>query len=316
MKIVSHKEPKHMDDFLAVCWLKNLYPNVEVERIHPQSKEIEEYRNNPDVILVDLGGEYAPEKNNYDHHHDKNVPSSIYLVAKHFKKGNKKIPTNNKILEIIDYMDRNGFKATTEKYGLKPNKEIDEKRKMILMVKEDKEVAKEVANMLENINTYKYLDDFINQMYNNLDKKGLLEEVKEQIRKEQERVNKLMDSATFLTTSNDVKIAFIKKDSIAPYHSQFFSKNNDVDLLIEKNAFDKNDVSIIKNTAKSDNEVDLKKLVEDIPFLNENLKFIHPGGFIAVINNSQPEEVLNNIYKNIGALKNTEQITQTVTKKL
>lgn len=85
--IVTHNGWYHADDVLAVSVLSVLYPNAEIIRTRD-----EEVIKNSD-IAVDVGNEYIPNKNRYDHH-QVNPPmrnierdekySAFGLIWKHF----------------------------------------------------------------------------------------------------------------------------------------------------------------------------------------------------------------------------------------
>lgn len=117
-KIVSHLPPRHMDDTLAILYLKARYPEAEIEFVHPQQDEekLKEYREDPEVILVDVGGDYEPAKGNFDHHQDLNLPSSIKLVLQ----GKEENLSENakRFIQIVDEIDRKGFPNVSGKYNL------------------------------------------------------------------------------------------------------------------------------------------------------------------------------------------------------
>jgi hypothetical protein len=127
-EILRHKKPYHLDDFLAVSMLKVLYPNAEVKEIHPQNdKEImEEAKKDSTKVLVDVGMDYNPDMRNYDHHQNKELPSSVKLVMENEldEEVLEKIEQNEDLklaIEIIDKIDREGFPKVSKEYGIKPN---------------------------------------------------------------------------------------------------------------------------------------------------------------------------------------------------
>lgn len=65
--IVTHSGSFHVDDVLAASVLARLFPLVDLKRTRDPN-ELETFRNTPNVILFDVGGDYAPEMNNFDHH--------------------------------------------------------------------------------------------------------------------------------------------------------------------------------------------------------------------------------------------------------
>jgi len=295
-RIISHKPPRHLDDALAIAFLKSKYPQAKVEFVAPQ-QDLETEKNNPKVVLVDVGGDYNENLNNLDHHHNKDIPSSIILTLKKHKE-----LFHHPVLEIIDYIDRYGFKKASDDLGLKPNKEIDEKRKMVLMADyTNTDVAKAITEELKKLTDVKEanqptidFDSFITNLYENLDKKGLLENVKEQIRKEKEEFENKLNSAEIIDVDG---LKVIKSDkSFAPFHSEAFKKL-DADLIIERNAMNPNHTSVIKNTTKPDSD----KI--DLGNISENQIFLHNTGFILVIDKNIEEIDKETVEKYVSEAK-------------
>lgn len=89
-KIVVHAGNAHLDEVMAcaiaiasqkICWPKkdrNLAPVI--ERRDPTAEELE----NPEVLVLDVGGRYEPEKSNFDHHQlpRENRESAMVLLAR------------------------------------------------------------------------------------------------------------------------------------------------------------------------------------------------------------------------------------------
>ena len=53
--------------------------NAEVSRREPTSADLDD----PNTYVIDVGMEYAPERNNFDHHQDPSLPCAFHLVMKH-----------------------------------------------------------------------------------------------------------------------------------------------------------------------------------------------------------------------------------------
>lgn len=173
-KIVSHLPPRHMDDFLAIAILKTLYPNAELEYVHPQEVP-QEYYEDYQVALIDAGGKYEPDKRNFDHHQDKNLECSLVLVIKHFLPTFYKRVKNHKALTFIDLTDRFGVKKASEITNTPLSKEIDQMRKTVLLADPEKhyeEIADAFKKALENSSDY---NEFMEEFYNTLNSLGVLE---------------------------------------------------------------------------------------------------------------------------------------------
>lgn len=61
--IVTHPGSAHKDDFLACCLLISRYV-VPVYRRDPSDEDL----SDPEVAVVDVGGEHEPSRSNFDHH--------------------------------------------------------------------------------------------------------------------------------------------------------------------------------------------------------------------------------------------------------
>lgn len=62
--IVTHPGQAHRDDFIATCLWLSVCPTTPVERREPTQEELDD----PNVVVIDVGGRHEPELNNFDHH--------------------------------------------------------------------------------------------------------------------------------------------------------------------------------------------------------------------------------------------------------
>lgn len=99
--VATHDEKFHADEVLSVSILKMIYPNLRVIRTRDEKK-----LKKAD-IRVDVGGNYNPKTNDYDHHQNsfnlrrKNgvLYSSCGLIWKHF---GRKLVNSREAWEYID----------------------------------------------------------------------------------------------------------------------------------------------------------------------------------------------------------------------
>lgn len=61
--IITHPGNAHKDEFLACAVLLSKYP-VSIVRREPSADDLAD----PEITVLDIGGEHAPERNNFDHH--------------------------------------------------------------------------------------------------------------------------------------------------------------------------------------------------------------------------------------------------------
>ena len=185
-KIVSHLPPRHMDDYLAISLLSYLYPDAQVEYVHPQKVQ-EEYLQDPNIILVDAGSSYDPEKNNFDHHHNLELECSLSLVVKKF------FPElyTCKVLRAIDLVDRFGVKRAVEEGLVSLDREVDEKRKIILLSEINKDTGRIAYRLLEYAKVVD-LDhnSFISMLYDTMRVAGLTQKAQEERKTQREEHEK------------------------------------------------------------------------------------------------------------------------------
>lgn len=111
-KIVTHPGTAHGDDFLACCVLAAKF-GAPIERREPTRDDLDD----PDILVLDVGGRYEPEKLNFDHHQDLEILCSFVLVLQWLGL-HEKFQRAYRWYENIDFRDRRGAKALGEKYGL------------------------------------------------------------------------------------------------------------------------------------------------------------------------------------------------------
>lgn len=63
-KIVTHPGLFHADDVCAIAWLRVCGVTAPVERRNPGVEDL----NDPEILVVDVGGEHDPARGNFDHH--------------------------------------------------------------------------------------------------------------------------------------------------------------------------------------------------------------------------------------------------------
>jgi hypothetical protein len=275
-KVVSHVPPRHMDDFLAIAFLKSKYPDAELQFVHPQ-RVPHEFIINPEICLVDVGSKFDPEFKNYDHHQRVTLHSSFILVLIHEfeNKDFVKKVIENKSVRFIDLTDRYGVRKASELLSVPLSSEEDRLRKEILLI----DLAKHgvlVGEIALDVLCFDKYSDWIRNFYQRLDEKGLLDEPREMLAREetlyQERLAKVQ-----VFQKNNLKI-LVSSETLAPNHFRVFNETG-ADLIIERNAMNKEHTSIIKNTASlKTKDIDLAKV-----FSIYQKIFFHANGFLAVI---------------------------------
>ena len=109
-KVITHGGIFHADEVFAIALIHEVYGNdIPVERTRTISAED---FGNPNVWIVDVGGQFDTTLNNLDHHHDAELDAACMLVlAQLFARG---VITSNHFEELktafkaISHIDRNG----------------------------------------------------------------------------------------------------------------------------------------------------------------------------------------------------------------
>ena len=120
-KIITHDGIFHADDAMSVALLLEFVnPSLKVERTRNISAD--EF-NDLDIWIVDVGGKYERQNNNYDHHQDSSLPAACMLVPNELVNLDKvsvelQDELFDSIYEISDIdcngpADKNGFQFNT-----------------------------------------------------------------------------------------------------------------------------------------------------------------------------------------------------------
>jgi hypothetical protein len=102
--IITHPGSAHFDEVTAISFILALHAgeSFTVERRQAENEELE----NAEVWVIDSGRRYEPDKRNFDHHQDSNLPASFVLVAGHLD-----------LLETMSIMPWWQFKDSVDRIG-------------------------------------------------------------------------------------------------------------------------------------------------------------------------------------------------------
>jgi hypothetical protein len=114
--IIVHAGQAHRDDFLASCILLAREGLQTVVRRDPSVAEL----HDPSVWVVDVGGEHAPQKRNFDHHQYRGGDCALVLVLKHLELYDAALATF-KWLGFTNAVDTKGPFATAKDLGIDPD---------------------------------------------------------------------------------------------------------------------------------------------------------------------------------------------------
>ena len=116
-KIITHPGQAHLDEFLACCVALAQHENAEIVRREPSEEELADRS----ILVLDVGGQYDPLKNNFDHHHNASLPCAfvLYFTAAM----NCSVEDLFEVFrwaENLNLRDTQGFPAVARKYNLAP----------------------------------------------------------------------------------------------------------------------------------------------------------------------------------------------------
>jgi len=149
--IVTHAGQAHRDDFLAVSMLLAIFKNItKVFRRDPTSEELEDSA----VVVVDVGAQLDPEKNNYDHHQERNLDCALVQVLKSMKLYESALATF-KWLGFTNDLDTKGPFMVSKNLGINPDvmfgmlSPIEEQ--ILFMFGQTKEVPEYLIDLMRKI---------------------------------------------------------------------------------------------------------------------------------------------------------------------
>lgn len=106
--VITHNGKAHIDEVMGIALLVNKMGCLphEIIRIHPDEavEWIKRGQIGSTTYYIDCGYIFDPEKNIFDHHHEKDLESSAYLIFNHFYKelSNSKLSDYISILSKVD----------------------------------------------------------------------------------------------------------------------------------------------------------------------------------------------------------------------
>jgi uncharacterized UPF0160 family protein len=102
-KIVTHGSAFHADEIVAIETFK-LFTGMDWLKVERVFKVSVEDLQNPDVLVLDIGGDFHHESNNFDHHHDAESQATncliMWAVVNDSKLAMKMHPMYNRISDI------------------------------------------------------------------------------------------------------------------------------------------------------------------------------------------------------------------------
>lgn len=114
--IITHGGQAHVDETLACAILIGTHQSLPLFRRDPLEEELED----PDVFVLDVGGDYNPHKKNFDHHQggkDVEGKTSLRLLLEHTFP-NDPLDSAMEWLKTVDKMDNLGPAAVAKDNGL------------------------------------------------------------------------------------------------------------------------------------------------------------------------------------------------------
>lgn len=118
-KIVTHSGTHHADEVLAIAAIFEFIGELPVER---KNKAEMEDLENPDVLVLDIGSRLEPEKGNFDHHQNSDIPATNILIINYLCDDEKlKAILHKQLFSSVDAVDRGIFRERGECEYLTPD---------------------------------------------------------------------------------------------------------------------------------------------------------------------------------------------------
>ena len=253
-RIITHSGNAHADEFLACAFLAFLTgaPIVRTREVSQDDLE------NSNIIVVDIGNVFDPEKNNFDHHQDRNLPCSLIMVLEHFLDLPRDLLLSIDELRFIDEWDRFGPIAVQRSWNLKLPEFRDPISELVLRIFSEQEVIKPEDPLHAVLR--KVGEELIN----------FIAEFKKNIEKAKNAKTFEVKGLKVVQLEENVPIRFIKK------------VHTDVAVVVQPNQRTPGALTLTR--VDDHPRVDFNRIKDKVP-----AHFIHPNGFMAVVD---PEFVM------------------------
>jgi uncharacterized UPF0160 family protein len=106
--VVTHDGLFHSDEVFSIALLKLFHRNINIMRTRDQ-EILKQAINNPDIYVLDSGGDYNPRKRNFDHHQDE-TPEQLSTIAILFHHLFPGYPNDGMMMKLYDRLI-NGINA-------------------------------------------------------------------------------------------------------------------------------------------------------------------------------------------------------------
>lgn len=273
-KIITHSGTAHQDEFLACCLIltmakkqQNFIP--EIERRNPTEEEL----NNPNVWVIDVGGQYDPDKNNFDHHHDPELPCSLHLIAEKFGI-NDSCRSAFDWWDSVDFQDRNGVLKLYQKIIGEGSHDPVNPKNISRFASPISSTVLKIFSQMENV-----IGLDVEEWTNALLGGDIILELMQQIGKEltsslhQFEVDSKEVEVQTLNNEQGTQVALCRKaNNVARFK---VARQKGCELLVEP---DVREPQNFKITAIDGAPFDFRQLAK-----TENVVFIHNSGFMAVV---------------------------------
>jgi hypothetical protein len=180
-EIITIKNNEKIGDFYAISILKALYPEAKVIEIDPNTEEgkkiIEEAKRDSSKILIGIE-EYNPDLRNYNDPYREKSTLKIVLENEVLEDIIQN-PILKEAFEVIDYIDREGYKKAIREYGIENNLLI---QGLLENLKEEKYNPKIGEAILKKYKDLKEEDivNAIKEIYKEIESKEIIEEIKKE----------------------------------------------------------------------------------------------------------------------------------------
>ncbi len=267
--VVTHPGPAHRDEFVAVCLILAKWPGLSIARREPSAEDTDD----PNVLVVDVGGQFDPVQGNLDHHQldrSSEPTCSITQVLKYLEIPLEQAREIWGWLQPSEVLDSKGPYALSAQLGMKAED--------LFRLQSPIEEA-----VLEMFSKFRVVvpTDALHQLMVEVGKYHL-----SHLQAVQSRLKELAEKAEILQVG-DIKVAnvtFIPGTDKPSLGSELFMKSSpstsDVDVVVSR---DDRGTGLTLFRRGNSPKVDFSKLEG-----RDHVVFAHKGGFIAKVKHGAP----------------------------
>jgi uncharacterized UPF0160 family protein len=285
MHIITHKGKAHGDDFISCCIAIEHFDISFIKRTIPTQNDI----NDLNTMLIDVGRQYDPQYNNFDHHQltendclnlfNHKYICSISLILNHLKIYNKFTKEKLQWLEPKEILDTNGKFKLAEYLNISPN----------IIDKLQSPIESIIIDLFSEYEDEKTINDD-NPLF--IVMKQIGAKITQQIKTYVQNKMWIAKNINFLPTEKTTAY-FIHRNHSFELNNNLMDdlflyideKNKDIPIFVYPNTRSKEGYSIVR--LKDNVNVNFQNNTQEL----DNVSFTHNTGFMTVTKNNDLDSI-------------------------